>query len=119
MCLAFPASVVKLHGDGNATVSLGGVRKTVSLALLDDVAEGDFVIVHTGYALGKLDPDAFAGGRMTLDAARARQAVDENVSGRMSVDPVTGAAGIIEIVDENMANATPKVKPTACNTMFG
>ena len=57
MCLAFPASVVKLHGDGNATVSLGGVRKTVSLALLDDVAEGDFVIVHTGYALGKLDPD--------------------------------------------------------------
>ena len=76
---------------GPACYALGGTRPTVTDADL---------------LLGKLDPDAFAGGRMTLDAARARQAVDENVSGRMSVDPVTGAAGIIEIVDENMANAT-------------
>jgi len=57
MCLAIPARVVELmEGDG-ARVDLGGVRKEISLALVDDVAVGDYVIVHVGYALSKLDPD--------------------------------------------------------------
>jgi hydrogenase expression/formation protein HypC len=57
MCLALPALVMALHDDGLATVSLGGVRKTVSLALVDGVREGDYVVVHTGFALSRLDPD--------------------------------------------------------------
>ena len=36
---------------------LGGVKKEISLALLDDVKVGDYVILHVGYALSKLDPD--------------------------------------------------------------
>jgi N-methylhydantoinase A len=76
---------------GPACYGLGGTRPTVTDADL---------------LLGKLDAKAFAGGRMELDEARARQAVAEHVSDRMSVDSTTGAAGIIEIVDENMANAT-------------
>ncbi len=56
MCLALPALVMALH-DGLATVSLGGVRKTVSLALVDGVREGDYVVVHTGFALSRLDPE--------------------------------------------------------------
>ena len=42
---------------GRGIVDLGGVRKDVSLALLDDVNIGDYVIVHVGYALQKLDPE--------------------------------------------------------------
>ena len=38
-----------------AVIDLGGVRKEVSLALVEDVAVGDYVIIHVGYALQKLD----------------------------------------------------------------
>ena len=57
MCLALPAKVVSLHDDGTATVSLGGLRKGVSLALVVGVAIGDYVVVHTGFAISRLDPD--------------------------------------------------------------
>ncbi len=57
MCLAIPARVVELCGDDNARVDLGGVRKEISLALVDGVAVGDYVIVHVGYALSKLDAE--------------------------------------------------------------
>lgn len=56
MCLAIPAQVIELREDDNAVVDLAGVRKEISLALVDDVAVGDYVIVHVGYALNKLDP---------------------------------------------------------------
>ena len=60
MCLAIPACVVELTAQGNAIVNLGGVRKEISLALVEDVAVGDYVIVHVGYALQKLDPEEAA-----------------------------------------------------------
>ena len=50
MCLAIPAQVVELRPDDNALVDLAGVKKEISLALLDGVAVGDYVIVHVGYA---------------------------------------------------------------------
>lgn len=56
MCLALPARVVELRDDELAVIDLGGVRKEVSLALVENVAVGDYVIVHVGYALQKLDP---------------------------------------------------------------
>ena len=61
MCLALPARVISLDATGQSgQVDLGGVRKTVSFALLDAVAVGDHVIVHVGYALSRLDPDEAA-----------------------------------------------------------
>jgi hydrogenase expression/formation protein HypC len=48
--------VVELLPGGNALVDLGGIRKSISLALVDDVAAGDYVILHVGYALSRLDP---------------------------------------------------------------
>lgn len=57
MCLAIPARVAEILEGDQAIVDLGGVRKDVSLALVDDVAVGDYVIVHVGYALQKLDPE--------------------------------------------------------------
>ena len=56
MCLALPARITEIHDDDSATVTLGGVRKQVSLALIEDAAVGDYVVVHVGYALSKLDP---------------------------------------------------------------
>ncbi len=55
MCLALPAQVIAVDGDA-ATVDLDGVQAPISLAFLDDVAPGDFVIIHVGYALSKVDP---------------------------------------------------------------
>jgi len=57
MCLAIPARIEQLVGKDSAIVNLGGVKKEVSLALVEDVAVGDYVIVHAGYALQKLDED--------------------------------------------------------------
>ncbi|MCW2242673.1 HypC/HybG/HupF family hydrogenase formation chaperone [Azospirillum canadense] len=56
MCLAVPARVVELLDDDRATVSLGGVKVACSLSLVEGVEVGDYVIVHVGYALNKLDP---------------------------------------------------------------
>ena len=60
MCLALPVKVIELGPVDTAIVDLGGVRKEISLALLDDVNIGDYVILHVGYALSKLDPDEAA-----------------------------------------------------------
>ena len=56
MCLSVVAKVEKLHGDGKATVVLGNVRKTIKLGLLaDELIVGDWVLVHTGFAIAKID----------------------------------------------------------------
>lgn len=55
MCLAVPVQVVELLPDEQALIDVGGVRNRVSLALVDDVAVGDYVIVHTGFAIARLD----------------------------------------------------------------
>jgi len=58
MCLALPAQIVALDPVNNmATASVGNVKVEVSLALVDDVALGDYVLVHVGYALNKIDED--------------------------------------------------------------
>ncbi|MDR1529926.1 MAG: HypC/HybG/HupF family hydrogenase formation chaperone [Burkholderiales bacterium] len=55
MCLAIPARILEIRADDWAIVELSGVRCAVSLALVDDAAIDDYVIVHVGYALAKLD----------------------------------------------------------------
>jgi hydrogenase expression/formation protein HypC len=79
MCLAIPVKVIELRGEDLAVVDLDGIRKEISLALVDDVAIGDYVIVHVGYALTKLDPReaertlaTFAEAGLTATAAGAR-----------------------------------------------
>lgn len=57
MCLAVPAKVIELLPEKMAKISLDGVTKEVSVALVDAVDVGDYVIVHVGYALTKLDPE--------------------------------------------------------------
>ncbi len=76
MCLAIPALVTALSEDGSmATISLDGVQKEISLALVDGVGIGDYVLVHVGYALNRVSPEEaertlriFAEGGMLGDA---------------------------------------------------
>ncbi len=56
MCLALPARVVQRLDGEQAVVELGGVKKTVSLALVPEARPGDYVIVHVGHAIGLVDP---------------------------------------------------------------
>jgi hydrogenase expression/formation protein HypC len=56
MCLAIPVRIVELEPDQMARVSLDGVTKLISVALVDDIAIGDYVILHAGFALSKVDP---------------------------------------------------------------
>jgi hydrogenase expression/formation protein HypC len=55
MCLAVPARVVAILGDQWVETDVGGVRSRVSIALIDDVALGDYLIVHAGFAITRLD----------------------------------------------------------------
>jgi len=73
MCLAIPVRVVELRDEQMAIVDLDGIRKEISLALVDDVRVGDFVILHVGYALARLDPDE-AERTLALFASAAREA---------------------------------------------
>jgi N-methylhydantoinase A len=59
--------------------------------------------------LGYLPEDGFAGGRMTLDIAAAREAIERDVASHLGLDVTAAAWGIRRIVDANMANATRKV----------
>jgi hydrogenase expression/formation protein HypC len=57
MCLAIPALVLRLIEAEDAIIDAGGVAKRVSLALVPEAVAGDYVIVHAGYAISRLDPD--------------------------------------------------------------
>ena len=56
MCLAIPSKVLKITEDNMAEVDTLGVKRVVSLDLLSEpVKEGDYVLIHVGYAMGKID----------------------------------------------------------------
>jgi hydrogenase expression/formation protein HypC len=68
MCLAVPGRVVEIAGDGPlrmARVDFGGVARQVCLAYLPEAAAGDYVLVHVGFAISRIDEQA---ARETLQA---------------------------------------------------
>ncbi|NJE62253.1 HypC/HybG/HupF family hydrogenase formation chaperone [Thermococcus sp. 21S7] len=56
MCLAIPGRIIEINGKV-AIVDFGGVRREVRLDLLPEVGVGDYVIVHTGFAIERLDEE--------------------------------------------------------------
>ncbi|NOY13954.1 MAG: HypC/HybG/HupF family hydrogenase formation chaperone [Deltaproteobacteria bacterium] len=56
MCLAVPMKVVEIE-EGTAVCEVDGVRREGSLMMLDDVMIGDYVLLHAGFAIEKIDPD--------------------------------------------------------------
>jgi hydrogenase expression/formation protein HypC len=57
MCLAIPAKVTALEEGDMAVVALEGIKKRISVALLDEIEVGDYVLVHVGYALHRLSEE--------------------------------------------------------------
>ena len=59
MCLAIPSKVVKIDENNMAEVDTLGVKRVVSLDLMqDEVKEGDYILIHVGYAMSKIDEKA-------------------------------------------------------------
>ena len=75
---------------GPACYGTGGQRPTVTDA---------------NVVMGRIDPGRFAGGTIVLDRAAAERAIERDVAGPLGMDARSGAFGVAEIVDENMANA--------------
>lgn len=80
MCLAVPGKVVTISGDDpftrTAKVSFGGVVKEVNLAYVPEVAVDDYVIVHAGFALSRIDEREAQ--QMFEDLARLAEAMGED-----------------------------------------
>ena len=78
MCLGIPGQVVEIRDDGGfpvGTVDFGGVRREVCLSYVaDTVAPGDYVIVHVGFAISKVDQDE---AQRTFDVLREMSRLDE------------------------------------------
>ncbi|HMA21039.1 MAG TPA: HypC/HybG/HupF family hydrogenase formation chaperone [Gemmatimonadaceae bacterium] len=78
MCLGIPGRIVELRDDAGfsmGTVDFGGVRREVCLAYVqDDVGIGDYVIVHVGFAISKVDE---AEARRTFEVLREMSQLDE------------------------------------------
>lgn len=56
MCLAVPALVEQVLENATARVRVGSVFQEVSTVLLEDLRPGDYVVVHVGFALSRIDP---------------------------------------------------------------
>ena len=54
MCIAIPSRITRIEKD-TATIEMDGVRREVSLLLLEEPRVGDYVLVHAGYAIQKMD----------------------------------------------------------------
>lgn len=54
MCLGIPGKIIEIKGD-TATIDVAGTRKDASLRLMEKAAVGDFVIIHAGFAIEKVD----------------------------------------------------------------
>lgn len=58
MCLAIPSKIIEIKENETATVDVEGARRIISLMLIDDPQIGDYVIVHAGFAIHKIDETA-------------------------------------------------------------
>jgi hydrogenase expression/formation protein HypC len=57
MCLAIPSKIIKIE-NSMAVIDVDGVKREASLLLLDEAGVGDYVIVHAGFAIHKIDEEA-------------------------------------------------------------
>jgi hydrogenase expression/formation protein HypC len=56
MCLGIPAKIISLHGD-YAVASINGASINIGIQLVENLNAGDYVLIHTGYALEKIDEE--------------------------------------------------------------
>lgn len=85
MCLAIPARITAIDPTGEtATVALGAVSKDCSLALIENAAVGDYVLIHVGYALNRISEEE---ATQTLDLMREMGVLDDLPDALPAADP--------------------------------
>jgi len=81
MCLAIPTQVKAIDDHGVATVELGGVARQISLIMTPEAQVGDYVLVHTGYAIALMDPDEAQASLATFaELAKIQDALEREAS---------------------------------------
>ena len=89
MCLAIPARITAIDPTGQtAQIALGAVSKDCSLALIEDAAVGDYVLVHVGYALNRISAEE---AQRTLELMREAGMLDDEEA----VPPPASAPGVV------------------------
>jgi hydrogenase expression/formation protein HypC len=81
MCLAVPSKIIEMN-NGVAKVDVDGVVREASLMLLDDAKIGDYVIVHAGFAISKVDEEAALQTLEDMRTILAADALDVNSPNR-------------------------------------
>ena len=67
MCLGIPGQLVERLDDGLARVDVSGVRRVVSVAFTPEAAEGDWVLIHVGFAISQVDEQEAIATRRLLE----------------------------------------------------
>lgn len=87
MCLSIPSKVVEIDENNMATVDTMGVRRQVTLDLIAEPVEvGEYVLIHVGYAMGKIDKDE------ALESLKAYEEIIKAME-EGDIDPNEGASG--------------------------
>ena len=68
MCVAVPAEIIEIIGEHEALVNFGGVKKLVNIDLVSDLKVGDYVLLHAGCAVQKIDKEE---AEITLEIFKA------------------------------------------------
>ena len=80
MCLAIPVCITEILDEERALASAGGVIREINTALVDGLEVGDYVILHVGYALSKLDQDEAERTLAVMGRGEALQAMGAALS---------------------------------------
>lgn len=80
MCIAVPMKITAVHSDGSGEVDLDGVSCPADLSLISNPCIGDYVVIHAGFAIEKLDPED-AENRLALFAELATTQIFEREVG--------------------------------------
>lgn len=86
MCLAIPGRILAIEGDGDlrvGEVDFGGVSRATNLAFVSEAAVGDYVLVHVGFAIARIDE---AVAKETLEALTLFEALGDAGSERRQLD---------------------------------
>ncbi len=79
MCLAVPGKLVRILSNDEATADLGGIQKNVNVSLIADPKPGDWVIIHVGFALQRInEEEARATLALLADAAKSGDAAQDS-----------------------------------------
>lgn len=76
MCLAIPTQIIEIISENRAKVTIGGITKEIATDLIESPQVGDYVIIHVGYALTKLDENE---AKKTLSIMQQIEQIKDNL----------------------------------------